>query len=332
MTPGAVRPLISVVVPMHNGAETIDRTLESVSRQTWRELEIIVVDDGSTDDGPSRVLAQAAKDPRIVLLHQANAGVAAARNHGGAVARGDYLAFVDADDLWAPEKLELQMAAVQSGGPEVGCVYTWAALIDARDRIYSLEHRPTAEGWILPDLCRSNLVGNGSSPLIRRAAFEKVGGYDPSLRARGAQGCEDLMIYLRLAEHYQFSVVRRHLTGYRVTQGNMSSNALRMLRSCELTLDTFRARYPQYEAQYEAHRRDMVYWLLARAVTTGPISNVVSLLAANGFGNAFLMANRLGDLAWLMLKAHTPRPLKRVGQRLLRQGGAFRPSFLQARL
>jgi glycosyltransferase involved in cell wall biosynthesis len=332
MTAAAARPLVSVVVPLHNGGATIARTLSSISRQTWREIEVVVVDDGSTDDGPDKVRAAAARDPRIRLVRQENGGVAAARNFGAAAAAGGFLAFVDADDLWAPEKIELQMQALLAGGRTVGLAYTWAALIDAEDRIYSLEHRPLAEGWVLQDLCRANVVGNGSSPLIRREAFESVGGYDPSLRDRGAQGCEDLMIYLRLAEHYQFRVIRRHLTGYRVTQGNMSSDALRMLRSCELTLDAFRARYPEYEPEYQAHRRDMVYWLLARAMTTGPLRNAAALLTAHGFLNAFQLADRLGDLAWLTLKARTPTTLKVMAQKLLRQGGAFRPAFLEAGL
>ncbi|MCR5880652.1 hypothetical protein [Phenylobacterium sp. J367] len=150
--------------------------------------------------------------------------------------------------------------------------------------------------------------------------------------APAAQGCEDLMIYLRIAEAYEFRVIRRHLTGYRVTQGNMSSNALGMLRSCELTLETFRARYPQFEAEFQAHRRDMVYWLLARAMTTGPLSNAAALLTQHGFLNAFQLADRFGDLAWLTLKARTPTRLKMLAQRLLRQGGAFRPAFLEAAL
>ena len=332
MTSRARPSLVSVIVPLFDSAATVERTLASVSAQTWADLEIIVVDDGSTDDGPDLVQAAAAADPRIRLVRQPNAGVAAARNAGAAQAAGDFLAFVDADDLWAPEKIELQMAAMAASGPDVGLVYTWSALIDAADRIYSLEHRPDAEGRIFRDLCRANLVGNGSSPLIRRAAFESVGGYDPSLRDRGAQGCEDLMIYLRLAEMFEFRVVRRHLTGYRVTVGNMSSNALRMLRSCEFTLEAFRDRHPECAAEFDAHRRDMVYWLLVRALTTGPISNAVELLAKDGLLYAFALADRFGDLAWLTLKARTPAVVKAALQKALKQGGAFRPAYLEAAL
>lgn len=326
----AEEPLVSVVVPLFDAGPTVIRTLESIAAQTWRHLEVIVVDDGSTDDGPARVAAFARRDSRVRLVSQANAGVAVARNRGAAEARGDYLAFVDADDLWAPDKIALQMQAMIAGGGAVGLVYTWSALIDAADRIYSLEHRPTAEGRVFRDLCRSNFVGNGSCALIRRSAFDVVGGYDPGLRAQGAQGCEDLMIYLSIAERFEFRVVARHLTGYRVTQGNMSSNALGMLRSCELTLAAFEPQYPEYATQFAAHKRDMVYWLVVRAMTTGPLANVPSLLAARHFGVVMILARRLGSLSWLTFKARTPRWLKALAQPVLRQGGAFRPLFGEA--
>jgi len=328
MSPGD--ELVSVVIPLHNGGETIERTLKTVLAQSWGCIEVVVVDDGSTDEGPGRMARVAAQDSRVRLLQQPNGGVAAARNHGASVARGDFLAFVDADDLWSPEKLELQMAAMREGGEGVGLVYTWSALIDAQDRIYSTEHQPQAEGWVLRDLCRGNFVGNGSSPLLRRAAFEAVGGYDASLRARGAQGCEDLMIYLRVAELYEFRVVRRFLTGYRVTHNNMSSDALRMLRSCELTLAGFRERYPQYAPEFAAHSRDMVYWLMARALTTGPLRNAASLMLKDGLLHAFQLAPRLPELAFLMAKARAPAPAKRFAQRFLKQGGGYRPAYLEA--
>jgi len=323
----AADPLVSVVIPLHDGAATIERTLLSVRAQTWTNLDIVVIDDGSGDAGPSRVAQHAADDARIRLVGQANAGVAAARNHGAAVARGDILAFVDADDLWAPHKVERQMRALGEAGPETGLVYTWSALIDEQDRVYSTWHRPCAEGQVFRDLCRANFVGNGSCTLMRREAFERVGGYDPSLRARGAQGCEDLMIYLAIAERYDFRVVRDHLTGYRVTRRNMSSDALRMLRSCELTLDAFRPRYPEFGPDFEAHERQMVYWLVARALTTGPLANAVTLLTRQGFRHAFDLAGRADELAWLTLKARTPLWLKSRLQQLLHKGGPFRPLY-----
>lgn len=322
-------PLVSVVVPLYNGAETIAHTLHSVRAQTWANLEIIVVDDGSTDAGPAIVEQLARTEGRLRLVRQANGGVARARNHGASLSAGDYLAFIDADDLWASDKIALQMEAMLRGGEPVGLVYTWSALIDENDRIYSLEHRPTCEGRVFREVCRSNIVGNGSSALIRRSAFEAVGGYSPHLLDAGAQGCEDLLIYLRLAEISEFRVVPRHLTGYRVTAGNMSSDALRMLRSCELALGEFRPRYPQYEPEFEAHRVDMIYWLLVRALTTGPIANAGPLLQQE-LSLAGRLAGRLGDIAWLMAKAHAPDWVKVSLRRALKQGGEFRPSFLEA--
>jgi len=319
--------LISVVIPLYQGVETIERTLRSIQRQTWPRVEIVVVDDGSKDGGPELVRRAALEDRRIRLITQDNAGVAEARNRGARAAAGDFLAFVDADDLSGPERLELQIAALQASGEDVGLAYTWSALIDEDDRVYSTWHRPEKEGWVIRDLCRANFVGNGSCTLIRRTAFEQVCGYDPSLHAQDAQGCEDLMIYLRLAEHYQFRVVRRHLTGYRVTRANMSSDAVRMLRSCQLTLGAFRPRYPEYAAEFEAHERDMAYWLLARALTTGPTANAAALLAQRGLRHVFELAPRAVDLAWLTVKARAPAWAKRAGQRVVHRGGPFRPLY-----
>lgn len=164
---------------------------------------------------------------------------------------------------------------------------------------------------------------------MRREAFEAVGGYESSLRDRGAQGCEDLMIYMKIAERFGFRVVRRHLTGYRVTRGNMSSRALAMLRSCELTLDAFRERYPELAPEFDAHVRNMAYWLVVRALTTGPLHNAAAVLARQGFRHAFDLAPRAGDLAWMFLKAHAPASLKKAGVRLLSPERRFRPDFLE---
>lgn len=324
------QPLVSVVVPLYNGAATVERTLSSVLAQTWSNLEVLVVDDGSTDDGPERVAAIAAADDRVRILRQTNGGVAEARNHGAAHSRSDFLAFVDADDLWAPRKVELQMQALQQGGDRVGLVYTWAALIDAEDRIYSTAHRPRAEGDVFRELCRGNFIANGSSALMRRAAFDSVGGYDPSLRERGAQGCEDLMIYLAIAERYEFRLVPAFLTGYRVVQGSMSSDARKMLQSWEMTLAAYRDRYPQFAAEFRNHRREMIYWLALRAFTMGPLKPVAPLLMQHWGLNALGLFPRAPSLAWISLKARTPAFAKRTFWGLLRRGVPKRPSYFEA--
>ena len=317
--------LVSVVIPLHNAAWTIGATLASVRAQTHSALEIIVVDDGSTDSSAAVVAAHAADDRRIRLFRQANAGVAAARNRGAAEARADYLAFVDADDLWAPNKIALQLRALHAGGPRAGLVYTWFAVIDAHGRVISTQHRPMAEGQMLRDLCRRNQIGNGSSSLMRRAAFDAVGGYDTSLRARNAQGCEDLLIYLRIAERFEFRVVPRHLTGYRKTPGNMSSDTLQMLRSCEIVLSDYRESHPEYAAELDAHMVDMIFWLFVHARVRHALP-LARRLYERGAGELLRLAP---SLAARTLRARAPDWLKAPLHRLRRKGGAFRPVYLE---
>jgi len=322
--------LVSVVVPLFNSASTIRRTLSSALNQTWPAIEIIVVDDGSTDDGARAVEKFAAHDKRVRLVRQENAGVAAARNAGASAAAGQYLAFLDADDLWAPQKIELQMRVLDKGGEGVGLVYTWLASIDAHDRIISTRYRPEAEGRVFRDMCRKNVVGNGSTPLMRRSAFERIGGYDPTLRSRGAEGCEDLMIYLAIAEHYEFRLVRRFLTGYRVTPGNMSSNLGQMLRSCEFTLDAFRSRYPQYAAEFDANRRDLACSLLIRALTTGPLDEAPALLLRNRCLSGRELREKAASLLWSIVRYRAPSPLKLAVKRASSYGELYRKPYLVA--
>ncbi len=178
--------LVTVIIPAHNAARTIGRTLDSVSAQTYRDLEIIVVDDGSTDQTPTIVRTHSRVDPRIRLIRQDNAGVAAARNRGVSEARGSFVAPVDADDLWEPTKIAKQMAMMHERGAKIGLVYTWLAKIDPHDQVLSLKHRPQDEGQVFLAMCLGNIVGTGSSPLMRKHVVEECGGYDPTLRARGA--------------------------------------------------------------------------------------------------------------------------------------------------
>lgn len=259
-------PQASAVVPAHNAARTLPGTLRSIQAQTLADIEIIVVDDGSTDHTAGIVEAAARTDPRVRLVRQANAGVAAARNRGAAEARSDFLAFTDADDLWGPSKLERQLARFAEGGPEMALVYTGHCVIDGHDRIRRWSRREMAQGRVFHDMICSNLVGNGSSAMVRRSAFERVGGYDTGLREQQAEGCEDLKLYLLLSEHDTVGFVPDRLTGYRTTASSMSQDVKKMMRSHEIVLAPYRARFPEFSEDLERHSLLFRKWLLGAAV------------------------------------------------------------------
>jgi glycosyltransferase involved in cell wall biosynthesis len=269
---------VTVIIPAYNAASTLDETLSSVRRQTHTELEILVVDDGSSDLTPEIALEHARIDPRVRLIRQQNGGVAAARNRGLAEASTDLVAPVDADDLWRPEKIERQLEALALGGEEVGLVYTWFALIDERSRVLQLRYRPYEAGDVRAALAKRNFVGNGSSVLMRKALALEVGGYDVSLRTRNAQGCEDYRLYFQIAERSRFAVVPAFLTGYRRTDDNMSSDGLQMLRSRDLGLEDFITRYPRLRREFRSGRNRLARFLFNSAVRRGKPAAAAKLL------------------------------------------------------
>jgi glycosyltransferase involved in cell wall biosynthesis len=305
-------PLVGVVVPMFNATGTIESTLKSICAQTHRNLDIIVVDDGSNDDSALKVMAWTHRDPRLRLVRQTNSGVAAARNLGAALSTAEFLAFIDADDLWAPAKVETQLDAIIKGGDEVGLAYSWFALIDDTDRVLSLAHQPEVEGQALGRMLRTHVVGNGSSALFSRAAFERVGGFDTRLRERGAEGCEDLEICLRVAEHYEIRVVKRHLVGYRILSNNMSSDPNRMLRSCELVLSEYRERFPELGEDIEYHLDHRRYWSLVRAASEGHYRIAYDLLKQLWESNSSLLSRRIPQFLVAVSRANGSRALRKV--------------------
>ena len=257
--------LVTVVVPAYNAALTIDATLRSLRAQSYTNLEILVVDDGSRDRTEDIVAAHAAADRRIRLIKQANGGVAAARNTGLEAARGSFIAPVDADDLCASCRIEKQVAALEAAGPDHAVAYTWSAFIDEDGRVMDASFMPTFCGDVSEMLCISNFVGNGSAAMMRTGPLRAIGGYDTSLRCRNAQGCEDWSVLLRLAEKWRFAVVPEFLTGYRQSAANMSSDSMQMYRSFRLVAAEHRARFPHSAAALAIGRKNMLAWLLQAA-------------------------------------------------------------------
>jgi hypothetical protein len=230
-------PLVSVIVPAYNAAATIERTLNSIIQQTYTNIEVLVVDDGSSDDTCAIVLRFAGADPRIRLIRKANGGVASARNAAIELARGEFVAPIDADDLWHPTRVTRHVAALLCAPSNVGLVYSPFRRIDDHDRVFRSSHTFRVSGWVLFRHLYVNLVGNGSGITVRKRVIADVGAYQSWLRQVGAEGCEDFLLQLTIAMKYRFIVVPDFLVGYRDMSTRMSSDTIRMIRSQLLVVD-----------------------------------------------------------------------------------------------
>lgn len=234
--------LISVIVPAHNAARYIAEAISSAQAQTYRHIEIIVVDDGSRDETGRIARSLAADDPRISVLHQPNRGVASARNLAIQHSRGDFIAPLDADDVWYPEKLEKQLGEMVRGGTSTGLVYAWYRQIDAAGAYLGEGGRWLVDGHVYNPLVLQNFVGGGSMPLIRRACLDHVGLYDTRFRDQGGEGCEDWDLYLKIAEKYTFRIVPENLIKYRIHRDGMSRNQEAMVRGRRMILSEVKQR------------------------------------------------------------------------------------------
>ena len=233
---------VSVVIPAYNAAETLLTTLASAQAQTVRDIEILIVDDGSTDATAELADGAARQDPRVRVIRQSNAGVATARNAGVEQSASRWIAPLDADDLWHPQKLERQLRAVRESPWSPTFVYSWSRRIDAQDRILRDLGQPRHRGDVLHQIVASNFCHNMSAQIIDRHCLEKVGGFDSRLQDAGAHGAEDIQLHIALAELGPVEVAPGYLIGYRFLPGSMSSSAHRMRRSLELVLEGVESR------------------------------------------------------------------------------------------
>ena len=239
------QPLVSVIIPAYNAENFIVKTLESVLSQTYQNIEVLVVDDGSTDTTAKIVKSFSQKDNRVSLLQQSNTGVAAARNLAILNSKGEYIAPIDADDIWYPQNLEKQVKCLTSSVSFVGVVYSWSVDINEKDLLTGGFYNSTIEGEVYTALVYKYFIGNASSSLIRRVCFEKIGCYNCKLKLENAQGCEDWELHLRIAENYQFKVVSEYLVGYRQITSSMSCNFAAMAKSQSLIMADVQQKHPE---------------------------------------------------------------------------------------
>ncbi len=195
-------PRVSIIVPAHNAEKTILATLESVQRQTFSDFELIVIDDGSVDRTVD--LANTLQDSRLKIFSYQNGGVSVARNRGIQHASGDFISFIDADDLWMPDKLQLQIEVLQKN-PEAGVAYSWTTFVDEGGTVLYTQEPVFHEGNVYPQLLVENFILNGSNVLIRRKFVEAVGDFYAPLKY-----AEDWEFYIRLAVLCTFVLVPKH--------------------------------------------------------------------------------------------------------------------------
>ncbi len=196
---------VSVIIPTYNRAEFLRSAIKSVLDQTFQDFEIIVIDDASTDDTPG--IIDDFNESRIrYLRHEINEGGSATRNTGIKVSNGKYIAFLDDDDEWLPEKLEMQVQVLESSLPEVGGVYTGFLKIDRTTGRVLEKVIPSKRGNLFKELVIGNVIGTASTPLLRKECFQKVGLFDENLPSS-----QDLDMWIRIAKDFHFECIRKPL-------------------------------------------------------------------------------------------------------------------------
>lgn len=237
--PASSEATVSIVLPTYRRPDLLERAMATVFAQTFTRWELLVIDDngeGTPDQLRTEVVVRSKADSRLkYVVNTTNMGGGAARNAGIARARGEFVAFIDDDDAWEPEKLEAQLERFASVREDVALVYCRSRVVD----------ESTGRTWLWPtdgtshstlDLLRKNTVGSTSLVLCRRSALVAVGGFDERLSAR-----QDIDLYVRLSQRYTFAFLDRVLnTGYRHEGASIGKDLTGTIRAQELFLEKYR--------------------------------------------------------------------------------------------
>ncbi len=232
-------PAVSVVLPTYNRSQTLERAARSVLAQSFSDFELIVVDDGSTDNTPDLIHGLADRDSRVrAIRHPVNLGQSRARNTGIASAKGRFIAFQDSDDEWLPAKLGRQVEVLEGLPDDVGMVYCFVYYVGAEGMSVLYKRR------IMPDephLYKMGLQylfrGIGiQACLFRREVFDVCGGFDELMDA-----LEDMELLIRVARKYRFSCIDEPLLLYHRSANSISKNHLRNLRAAQYILEKYHA-------------------------------------------------------------------------------------------
>jgi hypothetical protein len=268
-------PEATIIVPAYNAEATLGETLRSLLAQTHDDFEVVLVDDGSTDR--TVAIARAFGDPRLRIEQQPNRGLSGARNSGIAAARGRYIGFCDADDLWRPTKLRDHVRHLEAN-PHVGLSFSGSALIDEAGRTLRVAQRPRLTNITASHVFKRNPVGNGSAPVMRRAALDDIA-WRPTGEARRdwwfdetLRQSEDIECWLRLilTTDWEIEGIPGALTRYRIVGGGLSAGIERQLAAWERMVAKLEPIAPAFMARHApVARAYQLRYLARRAISSG---------------------------------------------------------------
>ena len=305
-------PRISVIIPAYNSAKWINEAINSVLAQSFTDLEIIVVDDGSSDD-TEQVLTHWIAARQIRYIKQANMGVSAARNCGVREACGDYIAFLDADDLFAPDKLGKQLALFEKQ-PNLGFVHAHFSKFDEAGNDLGLRDMSRFSGWVYPQiLLEWSAIMALPTLMLPKRVFEEVGGFDESVRWG-----EDIDLYIRIVRRYPIDLVPEVLCKVRVHADSVSASKLgsaaSFQRVLQKALDADDSLSPAFG------RRAFSQLYINKAQNLLGEGGSAEMQIARGYAATALRYTSLSPAAWLTaLASWIPAGLRRFFVKALRR-------------
>ena len=254
--------LVSVIIPTFNGEKFIVEAIESVLDQSYKNFEILVVDDGSTDNTISVLKTFKGK---VQILQKPNGGPASARNLGIRHSKGDFIALLDHDDFWLQDKLILQMQKFAEN-PEVAMVFSDAYIFDDNSQTdvtnYFSIQRP-ARGFVFPQLLMRNFIPN-LTVVAKKTVFQEFGLFDTSGRAAST---DDYYKWLEVSLHYQVEFIDRPLAKFRLHESNFSHNLERTIKEDFYIINQIFKKFPQLTSSYQALKKKRfadLYYRLSR--------------------------------------------------------------------
>lgn len=258
-----VPPLVSVVIPARNAARTLAETVESVRAQRFIDWEMVIVDDGSTDGTAALARQCARRDARIRVIAGPRRGVSAARNAGVAATQGQLIAFIDADDLWEINKLELHVERMRVQA-DLGVSFDRVLFVDVKGRSTGVRSTPRVYNLKAHDWLYENPASTASTLVVRREVFVSIGGFDESMRF-----AEDLELLVRIVSQGRYRVdgVLDVLTRYRASPNGASANLEAMQQGWETLMEKVRSYQPMLVGRHYAEARAVHLRYLARRAT-----------------------------------------------------------------